>query len=62
MIIQCKSCSRKFVVKDGDIPKEGRMVECGYCSQKWFQDSVEIKKKKLKLQLKEKSQKRKLKK
>ena len=37
MIIQCESCSRKFLVKDEDIPKEGRMVQCGYCSQKWFQ-------------------------
>ena len=41
MIIQCKNCSKKFLVKDTDIPNEGRMVECGYCSQKWFQTSVE---------------------
>ena len=41
MIIQCKNCSKKFLVKDTDIPNEGRMVECGYCSQKWFQASVE---------------------
>ena len=37
MIIQCKSCSRKFRVKDNDIPDEGRMVQCSNCSQKWFQ-------------------------
>ena len=37
MIIQCKSCSRKFVVKDSDIPAEGRMVQCGYCSVTWHQ-------------------------
>jgi len=37
MIIQCKSCSRKFIVKDNDIPKEGRMVQCGYCSVTWHQ-------------------------
>ena len=37
MIIQCKSCSRKFVVKDADIPKEGRTVQCGYCSVTWHQ-------------------------
>ena len=37
MIIQCESCSRKFQVRDNDIPKEGRMVQCGNCSQKWFQ-------------------------
>ena len=35
MIIQCESCSRKFNVKNSDIPKEGRMVQCGYCSAKW---------------------------
>ena len=37
MIIQCESCSRKFVVKDSFIPKEGRTVQCGYCSVKWHQ-------------------------
>ena len=42
MIIQCKGCSRQFQVKDRDIPKEGRMVQCGYCSQKWFQVPIKI--------------------
>ena len=37
MIIQCKSCSRRFSVKDSDIPTEGRMVQCGYCSVTWHQ-------------------------
>tara|TARA_Y100000590_G_scaffold59804_1_gene63598 strand:+ start:392 stop:1036 length:645 start_codon:yes stop_codon:yes gene_type:complete len=37
MIIQCESCSRKFVVKDNDIPTKGRMVQCGYCSVTWHQ-------------------------
>ncbi len=37
MIIQCESCSRKFVVKDMDIPSEGRVVQCGYCSVTWHQ-------------------------
>ena len=37
MIIQCKSCSRKFIVKDRDIPVTGRMVQCGYCSVTWHQ-------------------------
>ena len=40
MIIQCGSCSRKFVVKDRDIPKEGRLVQCGYCSVTWHQKPV----------------------
>ena len=37
MIIQSESCSRKFIVKDQDIPSEGRMVQCGYCSVTWHQ-------------------------
>jgi len=37
MIIQCESCSRKFIVKDADIPSDGRMVQCGYCSVTWHQ-------------------------
>ena len=43
MIIQCRNCSRKFFVKDKDIPEEGRMVQCGNCSQKWFQASIKVK-------------------
>ena len=41
MIIQCESCSRKFIVKDSDIPQEGRSVQCGYCSVTWHQMAVE---------------------
>jgi predicted Zn finger-like uncharacterized protein len=37
MIIQCKSCSRKFIVKDSDISEKGRNVQCGYCSAVWYQ-------------------------
>ena len=37
MIIQCQSCSRKFLVKDIDIPAKGRLVQCGYCSVSWHQ-------------------------
>ena len=40
MIIQCESCSKKFQVKDTDIPQEGRMVQCSNCSQKWFQAPI----------------------
>ena len=40
MIIQCKSCSEKFTVKDTDIPEEGRMVQCGNCSVTWHQIPV----------------------
>jgi len=37
MIIQCQSCSRKFIARDKDIPEEGRLVQCGYCSVTWHQ-------------------------
>ena len=42
MIIKCESCSRKFIVEDSDIPKEGRTVQCGYCSVTWHQVPVSI--------------------
>jgi len=42
MIIQCESCSRKFQVKDEDIPKEGRMVQCSNCLEEWFQAPIKI--------------------
>ena len=42
MIIQCQSCSRKFVVKDSDIPQEGKNVQCGYCSVTWHQLPVQV--------------------
>ena len=42
MIIQCESCSKKFQVKDEDIPKKGRMVQCSNCLQKWFQTPIKI--------------------
>ena len=37
MIIQCASCVRRFIVKDIDIPNEGRTVQCGFCSVFWHQ-------------------------
>ena len=43
MIIQCNSCSRKFVVQDQAIPKEGRTVQCGYCSVSWHQLPISTK-------------------
>ena len=42
MIIQCENCSRKFIVKDSDIPKEGRTVQCGYCSVTWHQGPASV--------------------
>jgi predicted Zn finger-like uncharacterized protein len=49
MIIQCESCSKKFIVKDSDIPKEGRSVQCGYCSFSWHQKSTSTQDKPIKL-------------
>ena len=43
MIIQCKNCERKFVARDSDIPKLGRMVQCGHCSTAWHQMPVNTK-------------------
>jgi len=48
MIIQCQSCSRKFLVKDSDIPEQGRTVQCGYCSVAWHQMPVLAAEKKVK--------------
>ena len=44
MIIQCKSCQKKFLVSENAIPKGGMEVQCGICSSTWFQ-KPEIKKK-----------------
>ena len=54
MIIQCQSCSRKFIVKDNDIPNQGRTVQCGYCSVTWHQMPIKVQTQALK---KEKAQK-----
>ena len=37
MIIKCEACLKKFLVNDKDISSSGRMVQCGFCSNKWFQ-------------------------
>ena len=49
MIIQCESCSKKFIVKDDDIPKAGRNVQCGYCSFTWHQKATSTTDKPIKL-------------
>ena len=49
MIIQCESCSKKFIVKDSDIPKEGRNVQCGHCSVTWLQKPISVSSKTIKL-------------
>ena len=37
MIIECKNCRKKFVVKDSDISVNGRTVQCSNCSNQWLQ-------------------------
>ena len=40
MILNCNSCSKKFVVPDSAISASGRMVQCGSCGLKWKQFPV----------------------
>ena len=37
MILECKSCQKKFVVPDNAIPAAGRLVQCSSCGNKWTQ-------------------------
>ena len=37
MIIECKSCQKKFVVNDSAIGPNGRSVQCSNCSAQWLQ-------------------------
>jgi len=53
MIIQCENCSRKFAIKDTDIPAAGRTVQCGYCSTSWHQIPISTPAKSIKSNLSE---------
>ena len=44
MIIQCKSCQKKFVVPDNAISDNGRLVQCSSCGNKWTQYPLDEKK------------------
>jgi len=47
MIIDCPKCNKKFELDQNLIPINGRMLQCGSCSNKWFfklNDLNEIKK------------------
>ena len=37
MILECKSCQKKFIVPDNAISKTGRLVQCSSCGNKWTQ-------------------------
>ena len=40
MILECKSCQKKFIVPDNAIPSTGRLVQCSSCGNKWTQYPV----------------------
>ena len=46
MIIECKSCGKKFNVPDQAITTNGRLVQCSSCGHKWTQFPVKQKIKK----------------
>ena len=37
MILECKSCKKKFIVPDSAITSNGRLVQCSSCGNKWTQ-------------------------
>ena len=37
MILECKSCQKKFIVPDSAITNTGRLVQCSSCGNKWTQ-------------------------
>ena len=36
MEIQCPNCNRSFKIDKSLIPENGRLLQCGACSHKWF--------------------------
>lgn len=38
MIISCECKKYRFAVRAEDIGKNGRLVQCGVCDKKWFQE------------------------
>ena len=40
MILECKSCQKKFIVPDSAITNAGRLVQCSSCGNKWTQYPV----------------------
>ena len=47
MIIECKSCDKKFNVPDNAIPATGRLVQCSNCGNKWTQYPLKTDKRKI---------------
>ena len=40
MLVNCKSCNKKFIIPDSAVTKLGRLVQCGSCGSKWTQFPV----------------------
>ena len=36
MFISCDQCNKKFTIDSNLIPQEGRLLQCGFCNNKWF--------------------------
>ena len=36
MLVNCNSCQKKFSVPDSAIKESGRLLQCGYCGNKWM--------------------------
>ena len=36
MIIDCPCGEKKFEIDQNLIPEEGRLLQCGFCNEKWF--------------------------
>ena len=43
MILECKSCQKKFLVPDNAITSSGRLVQCSSCGNKWTQFPIKKK-------------------
>tara|TARA_B110000211_G_scaffold176851_1_gene199910 strand:- start:314 stop:826 length:513 start_codon:yes stop_codon:yes gene_type:complete len=43
MLVNCNSCQKKFTVPDSAITVSGRLLQCGYCENKWTQYPIKEK-------------------
>jgi predicted Zn finger-like uncharacterized protein len=43
MLINCDSCKKKFSVPDSAITESGRLLQCGFCGEKWTQYPIKQK-------------------
>ena len=43
MIIDCPCGEKKFEIDQNLIPEEGRLLQCGFCNEKWFFSKIKKK-------------------